>query len=103
MAKPTSEATRARPAAKPKVRFEPKEASAEGELEDYNEKLSEISRRLCQGVAKDERALQWSRLLDASLNFKLPWRDREVRLRVLYHCLMALRTRRCFPACLLRC
>ncbi|CAE7220309.1 unnamed protein product [Symbiodinium sp. CCMP2592] len=99
MAKPTSEATRARPAAKPKVRFEPKEASAEGELEDYNEKLSDISRRLCQGVeAKDERALQWSRLLDASLNFKLPWRDREVRLRVLYHCLYGLADTKVLPS-----
>eukprot|EP00439_Symbiodinium_sp_Y106_P087048 s129_g38.t2 len=87
-----------RPAAKPKVRFEPKEASAEGELEDYNEKLSEISRRLCQGVAKDERALQWSRLLDASLNFKLPWRDREVRLRVLYHCLYGLADTKVLPS-----
>ena len=89
-------------AGKPQVRFVPEASqskAADQELQDYNQKLSDISERLCKGVeSKDERAVQWARLLDTALNFKLPWRDREVRLRVLYHCLYGLPDSKALPS-----
>ena len=100
--RPAGNAGNAGQAGKPQVRFVPEASqskAADQELQDYNQKLSDISERLCKGVeSKDERAVQWARLLDTALNFKLPWRDREVRLRVLYHCLYGLPDSKALPS-----
>ena len=101
MVKDTPEAKR-RPSGTSRVRFDPaaeQSQAAEVGLKDHNERLSDIARRLCNGVeAQEERALQWARLLDSALNYKLPWKDREVRLRVLYHCLYGLADAKALPS-----
>jgi len=75
-----------------------KPSAADEEMVKHNAALSEIGRRLQRGVEENEqRALCWARLLDAALDFKSHWTEREVRLRLLYLRLYALQASAALP------